>query len=455
MTTFEEESTMKHPVWLFIFFAVGLVVPANAQELTTFEGYCSYNGEPLDEAIYSFPADQEAQAAVDRILRIARLPQNFTLKAANVPNVAAVVHGDKRLLLYNQYFIRQTRIRTREGWASLRVLSHEIGHHLLHHALMRNGNRALDELAADRFSGYILAELRASRQEVEEVLADAVQPVTSDESSNTTQPTRPPALPPHPGGQIGSDNGSPPEPQPPALAILTHPARALRFSALMEGFDQALDPSQHTFDHTWRSSSPIPSFPWPPPKASAFTPVDLDRATTDGHPAELKDLADRLENALAESGYGERSYYAVPDGFALVSRLEQINEDGTPKKAPDRWSMNFKPLSHFSLTAYFKALFTAAPGHFRIIVFVVSPHPFSQEDVDVNVADGQAWLAGGLNALPDEIGRKRVQDDHRCTALIYEFEQQPSEARVFFKDPSPVTGKMHLTRTHLWQRLVR
>jgi len=103
------------------------------------------------------------------------------------------------------------------------------------------------------------------------------------------------------------------------------------------------------------SSSRIPSFPWPPPKASAFTPVELDRGTPDGHPVTLKDLAGRLKAAFVAAGYGERSNYAVPDGLALVSRLEQINQDGTPKKAPDRWSMKFKPLSHFSLTAYFKA----------------------------------------------------------------------------------------------------
>ncbi len=445
-----EDSMMKHAVWLAVLLALASIMPAAAQERTRFEGYCSYNGEPLDEAIYSFPADQEAQDAVDRILRIARLPQNFTLRAANVPNVAAVVHGDKRLLLYNQYFIRQTRTRTREGWASLRVLSHEIGHHLLHHSLMLDADRPLDELAADRFSGYILAELRASRKDVENFV-DETQPGPTKQYTPPPDYGRPNPL----GDPPGSVQNAPPAAQPPAPAELSHPARVLRLSALMEGFEQARDPSQHTFDHAWQSSSPIPSFPWPPPKASAFSPVDLDRATTDGHPATLKDMADRLEAAFAAAGYGERSYYAVPDGFALVSRLEQINEDGTPKKAPDRWSMKFKPLSHFSLTAYFKALFKAAPGHFRIIVFVVTPHPFSQEDVDINVADGQAWLAGGLNALPDEIGRQPALASHRCTALIYEFEQQPSGARVFFVDSSPVTGKMHLTRTDLWDALVK
>gem|GEM_PF-6604619 len=55
-----------------------------------------------------------------------------------------VVVGAADGALHNQYFIRWTRERTQEGSASLRVLSHDIGNHLLHHTLMLGPGRTLD-----------------------------------------------------------------------------------------------------------------------------------------------------------------------------------------------------------------------------------------------------------------------------------------------------------------------
>ena len=80
--------------------------------------------------------------------------------------------------------------------------------------------------------------------------------------------------------------------------------------------------------------------------------------------AKLGDVDSILSNVLHGNGYVEQSYYAVPDGFALVTKLDQINTDGTSKALSDRWSIapaNVS-LSYFSLRSYLPALFTAAPG---------------------------------------------------------------------------------------------
>ncbi|MBV8774528.1 MAG: TonB family protein [Deltaproteobacteria bacterium] len=72
-------------------------------------------------------------------------------------------------------------------------------------------------------------------------------------------------------------------------------------------------------------------FPWPPPKASArvVLPGRLFQESNQQLPLRAIDL--KLSTALESAGYLERSYFAVPDGFALVTRLEQIDIDGTPK----------------------------------------------------------------------------------------------------------------------------
>ncbi len=393
-----------------------------AQDRPGIDVYCTYFGTPFEEAVYTFPADREAETTVDRLLGVVRLPQNFTVRAANVPDVSAARAGGRRLLLYNQFFMRKAGTETDEGWAALRVLAHEIGHHLLNHTLGTEAARTLEELEADDFSGYVLARLRASKRQV-----------VAGMDTLAALPERP-----------------------------THPALPLRLSALREGWDKAGGTTEHYFGYDASgetsggpggSDPDAPSFPWPPPKASAFTDVGLGLLTRDAPAPTFRTLADRLEAALAAAGYGERSYYAVPGGFALVARLEQIEADGTPKPVPDRWSMTVRNMPRFSLTEYFKALFKGTPGRYRIVVFVVSAIPFSQMNEEVTVTESRAWLTGGLNALPASIGARPRTDDVRCTALIYEFERPSSGAPVRFRDPSPLTGSTHLEKARLWAAL--
>src|SRR5579859_4050825 len=91
----------------------------------------------------------------------------------------------------------------------------------------------------------------------------------------------------------------------------------------------------------------IPPFPWPPPRASATE--DLPRAMFEQRASlsTLGNLNDVLVSALQTTGYFEKSYYAVPHGFALATRLEQISGDGSSKTPPDRWSAGPPHLEHF------------------------------------------------------------------------------------------------------------
>jgi hypothetical protein len=170
-------------------------------------------------------------------------------------------------------------------------------------------------------------------------------------------------------------------------------------------------------------------------------------------PAHLSDVDRKLAAALDSGDYSERSYYAVPDGFALVTRLEQIEADGTPKKSPDRWTLQVRPLGKFSLSAYLKALFKATPGFYRIIVFVVTSQSFSQTTTAVSREDAVLWISSGLNTLPVALGEHEFSDEHRCTALIYEFKQPGSGASARLDLPSDLPGRTHLEKARLWDAL--
>jgi hypothetical protein len=191
----------------------------------------------------------------------------------------------------------------------------------------------------------------------------------------------------------------------------------------------------------------FPEFPWPPQKASAFTTLsDEFFRNSDEGIVLLRDVDNRLSKALRYAGYAEKSYYAVPDGFALVSRLEQINPDGTPKLDLDRWTIDVRPLRKFSLSSYLRALFTSQPGYYRVIVFVVTRHSFYQDNVEVSPDEVKSWIYKGLNRLPDSVGMQRYTLEYTCTALIYELKkEQGKDAATII--PGNLSAETHLEKS--------
>jgi hypothetical protein len=185
----------------------------------------------------------------------------------------------------------------------------------------------------------------------------------------------------------------------------------------------------------------FPEFPWPPPEASASVEISELVKEPKDEITRLGDVDKKLRRAFEAAGYVEKSYFAVPDGFALVTRLEQMNPDGTPRD-PGRWSLEKEPLRNFSLREYLRALFFADPGLFRVVVFIVTPHPFSQSDKVVERDEAMDWLRAGLDRLPSSVASQEYTDEFRTTALIYQFENPESgEPRL---SPSRLTGRDHL-----------
>ncbi|MGO9108200.1 MAG: hypothetical protein ACLP9L_03110 [Thermoguttaceae bacterium] len=197
----------------------------------------------------------------------------------------------------------------------------------------------------------------------------------------------------------------------------------------------------------------MPVFPWPPPKPSALALIPRQLLPTPAEKAapKLKHVAYQLERALDNAGYSERSYYAIPNGFALVSRLEQFKEDGSPEKPPARFDLEVRPQVEFSLMWYLKALFTAQRGHFRLIVFAVTDVPFVSDQQRITSRDEAVrWLEAGMTKLPEQVGTKDFAPDYDLIALIYEFERPTPDHDFSLKVPSTLQGQTHLEKAGLW-----
>jgi len=188
----------------------------------------------------------------------------------------------------------------------------------------------------------------------------------------------------------------------------------------------------------------IPAFPWPPPKASAWYIIPNSLIIKPDIINTMKDVLSRLNDSINKSGYTDKSYYSVPDGFALVTRLEQIYSNGKPIEEPNRWVAEYTPMRKFTLKGYIKALFGSPPGYYRIIVFIISTQPIRLSDKAPYRQEAIDWLTGGALFLDDNIAKKEYSKKHHCTALIYEFKQNTSHQRAFLMIPSKLTGQLHL-----------
>jgi hypothetical protein len=147
---------------------------------------CDYYGgatTTLTTSMLSFDSNDQAVSVIKRITDSVGLPPNFLVRAAAVPNAAAVILEKTRMILYNESFMTQVAQAARTDWAGLSIMAHEVGHHLSGHTITEGGSRPPIELEADRFSGFVVARLGGSLDD-----ALAAMRVLPDGAGSTTHP---------------------------------------------------------------------------------------------------------------------------------------------------------------------------------------------------------------------------------------------------------------------------
>jgi hypothetical protein len=193
-----------------------------------------------------------------------------------------------------------------------------------------------------------------------------------------------------------------------------------------------------------RAQSALPHFPWPPPAASAS--YVLPRSLLNSQ-ATVGEETDAIIAALERNGYVERSFYGTPaPGVALITRLERINDDGSPASGSVRWPAGQYQSDPANLAQFLRGLFYADPGRYRVIVFIIQGQPFTQDpDKTFSGKQAEELLPSGANVLPPEVAQRPVAESN-CTALIYEFANDGTAMR---KVESHLTGRQHLEKAGL------
>ncbi len=146
---------------------------------------CTYDGTPLTGPVYEFAPSESTNRMVNRILNSVGLKPRFEVKAANVPNAAAMIYNNQRYILYSQNFVEMVNRTTKTDWGAVSIVAHEIGHHLNGHTLLPGGSRPSGELEADEFSGFVLQRMGATMLE-----AQAAMQALAIEEATATHPPR-------------------------------------------------------------------------------------------------------------------------------------------------------------------------------------------------------------------------------------------------------------------------
>ena len=179
---------------------------------------------------------------------------------------------------------------------------------------------------------------------------------------------------------------------------------------------------------------------WPPPQCST-----LQRLNS-GYFAKARTLADVdniLADALDAATYDNLRYYYAPDGFVLITRIEQTTADGVALPGRARWSVQVPEGAGSSLARYLKALFIPASGHFRVIAFAVTTQPIVGYRPAPQEEEARGWLQQGADELDPKVAALPYGASYHCTALIYEFKQVADHANpLVIQDALPA-------RTHL------
>ena len=132
------------------------------------------------KSLKSFITDKEAEDALNKILNVIGASRNFFLVSCDeISNALAITFKGERYILYDKDFINKIENMTND-WSGLFILAHEIGHHINGHTRdfllaevldeQSKEKQREEELEADEFAGFIVANLGAKYNEVSELL---------------------------------------------------------------------------------------------------------------------------------------------------------------------------------------------------------------------------------------------------------------------------------------------
>jgi len=204
-------------------------------------------------------------------------------------------------------------------------------------------------------------------------------------------------------------------------------------------------PSEPDRGEEWSGDGrPLPRFPWFPPTPTDFAVLPRIYFASARNQWEVDRI---LSRALREAGYRRRySYYSVPNGFALVARIEQLRNNAQPEE--ERFGLADESTPGL-IGAVVGVLFPRV-GYYRQVVFLVTDQPWRPTSgplpPPLTAIQAEQMLRNGAPELPEAYREMPFSSGYRVTSLIYEFVNRQSGERT---RASASNDKRHSAREHL------
>lgn len=139
-----------------------------AQQVIDLKHGCAYASPQEPGQIYTNYYSTKIVDILKEISEAISLPPDaFDIKSSSVQSAVATTIEGRRMILYNEDFIRRAKKNPESKWEVYSIIAHEIGHHILDHNFEETDptQRRAMELAADEFSGRILRALCLTQED--------------------------------------------------------------------------------------------------------------------------------------------------------------------------------------------------------------------------------------------------------------------------------------------------
>lgn len=108
---------------------------------------------------------KRAQVVFDNIMSYAGLTNIIEIYEGDVMNALATEEKGRKIIIYNERFLKQADVQSESYWQSIFLIAHEIGHLISDHFTKTSPkSNYKKELQADEFAGFILYKLGAGKE---------------------------------------------------------------------------------------------------------------------------------------------------------------------------------------------------------------------------------------------------------------------------------------------------
>lgn len=160
---------------------------------------------------------------------------------------------------------------------------------------------------------------------------------------------------------------------------------------------------------------------WPPPRSTSIWVAD---SSSNRPEVTFAEVAGKVARALRDAGYEDEHWYPIglnwAHGFALTTRLERIQDDGSPRPGRERWSPVYADPASLRWLDAARKMRLPGPGRYRVLLFVFTDLPIEASN-RAPVWNEATFMAGPNAPLEPFPAKRRAPLAFRLAAYIYEY----------------------------------